>query len=219
MPKTIDLRGQRFGRLTVLDLSPRKGGHSSWWWCKCDCGTVKEIRRSCLVKGMTKSCGCYKHDCAVAHGTQMMTKHGWYGTRLYGIWRGAIDRCENPKTEQYHNYGGRGIKICQEWRESPQAFCEWAMANGYADNLTLDRIDSNGDYEPSNCRWITMSEQQTNRRNNVLITYKGKTQCVAEWARELGVTQQNLYVRIRNGWTDPYEILFGRRKRGVVYGN
>lgn len=219
MKEPIDIRGQRFGRLTVMELAERKDGHSSWWVCKCDCGKVLEVRRSCLIKGTTKSCGCYKHDRAVEHGKQMFTKHGWYGTRVYNIWRLMIDRCENPNCPQYDNYGGRGISLCREWRESPQSFCEWTIENGYADRLSIDRIDVNGDYEPSNCRWITMDEQQTNKRNNVLITYKGKTQCVAEWARELGVTQQNLYVRIRAGWSDPQEILFGRkRKVGNIYG-
>lgn len=219
MATNYNLQGQRFGRWVVLERSPKKGGHATWWKCRCDCGTVKEVNGYSLLRGDSKSCGCYHREQASIRGRKLLTKHGWYGTRVYEAWKRAKDRCENPRVEQYHNYGGRGIKMCQEWRESPQAFCEWAMANGYADNLSLDRIDPNGDYEPSNCRWITMSEQQTNKRNNVLITYKGKTQCVAEWARELGVTQQNLYVRIRKGWTDPYEILFGRRKKGVVYGN
>lgn len=217
MPKTEDLRGRRFGRLTVIDISPRKDGHSSWWVCQCDCGNVKEVRRSCLIRGFTKSCGCLNRELARKHGRQMMSKHGWYGTRAYHIWRGTIDRCENPNCSQYHNYGGRGIKICAEWRDSPQAFCEWAMANGYSDKLTLDRIDTNGNYEPSNCRWITMDKQQTNKRNNVNITFNGKTQCVAEWARELGLTQHRLYQRINAGWTNPQEILFGRKK-GEIYG-
>lgn len=217
MKQPIDLRGQRFGRLTVIDLAERKDGHTSWWVCKCDCGNVKEVRRSCLIKGFTKSCGCYNSEKAREHGKQMLTKHGWYGTRVYNIWRQIVDRCENPKCSQYKNYGGRGIRICQEWRESPQAFCEWAMLNGCTNALTIDRINVNGNYEPSNCRWITMVEQQTNKRNNVNITYNGKTQCVAEWSRELGVRQSRLYERVKAGWTNPYEILFGKQK-GEIYG-
>lgn len=212
-----DLQGRRFGRLTVINRSPRKDGHTSWWICKCDCGNIKEVRGTSLKNGNTKSCGCYRSECGVKHGKEMMTKHGWYGTRLYSIYRGVIDRCENPSCPQYYNYGGRGIKICEEWRKSPQAFCEWAVANGYSTGLTLDRVNTDGDYEPSNCRWITIEEQQVNKRNNVRITFNGKTQCVAEWAREFGVKKHRLYQRIKAGWTDPQEILFGRKK-GETYG-
>lgn len=210
MGQLKDLTGKRFGKLTVLRRGERNDGHSSWWICQCDCGNIKEIRRSCLIKGFTKSCGCYNSDKAREHGRQMMTKHGWYGTRVYSIWHSIIDRCYNPNCPQYHHYGGRGIEMCREWREHPEAFCEWAIANGYTDELTIDRVDFNGNYEPNNCRWITMNKQQVNKRNNVRITYNGKTQCVAEWARELGVNQFNLYSRIYLGWTNPREILFGR---------
>lgn len=211
MSKNLDLTGQRFGRLVALEPSERRDARrSTWWICKCDCGNTKEVRTTCLTKGFTKSCGCLRREKGVEHGRQMMTKHGWYGTRVYHIWRSIVDRCENPNCPQYRNYGGRGISMCREWRELPQAFCEWAMNNGYTDDLTIDRIDVNGNYEPSNCRWITIDEQQVNKRNNVLITYKDKTQCVAEWARELGVNQFNLYNRIYAGWTNPQEILFGR---------
>lgn len=217
MANKEDLRGRRFGRLTVIDASPRKDGHSSWWVCQCDCGNIKEVSRSCLIRGASKSCGCLKHERAVAHGKQMMSKHGWYGTRVYSVWKRIIDRCENPSVPQYKNYGGRGIRMCDEWRNNPKAFCEWAIAHGYAEGLSLDRIDVNGDYEPNNCRWITMGKQQTNKRNNVTITFNGKTQCVAEWARELGLTQHRLYQRVKAGWTNPQEILFGRKK-GEIYG-
>lgn len=210
VPKKEDLRGRQFGRLTVVDESSRRDGHSSWWWCECECGKRVEVRRSCLMRGDTKSCGCLNSEKSAERGRKAMTKHGWYGTRVYHIWHSIVDRCESPNCSQYSNYGGRGIKVCDEWRSDPKAFCEWATANGYADNLSIDRIDVNGDYEPSNCRWITINEQQTNKRNNVKITYRGKTQCVAEWARELGVSQGNIYARIRLGWTSPQEILLGR---------
>lgn len=211
MGKSLDLTGQRFGRLVALKKSERTDAkRNTWWICQCDCGNIKEVRTSCLIHGYAKSCGCYNREKAREHGRQMMTKHGWYGTRVYNIWCSIVDRCSNPKCPQYHNYGGRGIKMCDEWRHHPELFCEWAMDNGYADNLTIDRIDANGNYEPSNCRWITNAEQQTNKRNNVLITYDGKTHCVAEWARALGVNQFNIYNRIYAGWTNPKEILFGR---------
>lgn len=212
-----DITGQKFGRLTVIELSPRKGGHTSWWWCKCDCGNIVEVGKNSLTSGNTKSCGCYGSEKARERGRQMLTKHGWYGTKLYHIWKNMVERCEKPYHSQYANYGERGISVAKEWRNSPKAFCEWAIANGYEDNLTIDRIDPNGNYEPNNCRWITMGEQQTNKRNNVNITYNGKTQCVAEWARELGLIQHRLYARVKAGWTNPQEILFGKQK-GEIYG-
>lgn len=211
MGKSLDLTGQRFGRLVALKKSERTDARrNTWWICQCDCGKIAEVRTVCLRRGTTKSCGCYNSEKAREHGKQMMTKHGWYGTRVYHIWHSIVDRCSNPKCPQYHNYGGRGIKMCDEWRQHPELFCEWAMANGYADNLSIDRIDANGNYEPSNCRWITMAEQQTNKRNNVLITYEDETHCVAEWARLLGVHQFNIYNRIYAGWTNPKEILLGK---------
>lgn len=211
MGKQLDLTGQRFGRLVALEKSNRTDARrSTWWICKCDCGTVKEVRTTCLTKGLAKSCGCLRREKGIEHGRQMFTKHGWYGTRVYHIWRSVKDRCTNPNLKQYPLYGGRGIKMCDEWANDPNAFCEWAMANGYADNLTIDRIDVNGNYEPSNCRWITIEEQQVNKRNNRLLTYNGKTQCVAEWARELKIDQFLIYNRIYAGWTNPQEILFGR---------
>lgn len=212
MPKKEDLRGRKFGRLTVIGEAKEHTyeGHSSWWLCKCECGNTLEVRRSCLVRGDTQSCGCLKKELLREHGRKMLTKHGWYGTRVYHIWHLIVDRCDNPNCSQYPNYGGRGIKLCSEWRNDPKAFCEWAMENGYRDDLTIDRIDFNGDYEPNNCRWITIDAQQTNKRNNVRITYQNKTQCASEWARELGISVGTIYARIRLGWTNPKEILLGR---------
>ena len=212
----VDLVGKKFGRLTVLEKMP-KGKGESWWLCECECGNRKVARGSSLKNGAVRSCGCLAKEVAREHGRKMMTKHGFYGTRLYSIFHGMVCRCTNPNDPQYKNYGERGIKVCDEWRHHPEAFCQWATSNGYTDDLTIDRIDCDGDYSPTNCRWVTMREQQTNKRNNVRITYKGETKCVAEWSRELGVPNYLLYHRINAGWTNPQEILFGR-KRGIVNG-
>ena len=128
------------------------------------------------------------------------TTHGMYGTRLYRIWRGINDRCRNPKAPSYNLYGGRGITVCPEWR-TPQNFFDWAFDNGYSDNLTIDRIDCDKGYSPDNCRWITSDEQQRNKRNNVNITYKGETRCLAEWARITGIGEWDIKKRLRNGWS------------------
>lgn len=126
--------------------------------------------------------------------------------RLYGIWRGMKERCYSPKHINYHRYGGRGITVCEEWINSFQEFYDWAMANGYADDLTIDRKDNDGNYEPGNCRWATQKEQANNRRTNVKITYDGKTMDIKQWADELGICYTTLFFRITNGW--PVEKAF-----------
>ena len=126
-------------------------------------------------------------------------KHGMYGTRLYSIWQNMKNRCYYIRSIEFARYGGRGIKVCKEWRESFQNFFDWAIRNGYADNLTIDRIDVNGDYCPENCRWATPKEQQNNRRNNHPLTYKGKTQTVSEWANELSISESTIRTRLWRG--------------------
>lgn len=132
-------------------------------------------------------------------------KHGMCGTRLYRIWHSMKQRCNNPNNTSYHNYGGKSIRVCKEWNEF-QGFSEWAISNGYSDELTLDRINGDGNYEPSNCRWITMKEQQNNKSDNHLLTYNGKTQNIMQWAEELqptlGITYSMINKRInRQGWS------------------
>lgn len=157
--KAIDLTGQRFGEITVIDRAPNANGNGrARWVCKCSCGRTKIIRSDVLRRGI-QSCGCktsYKHgQCA-----------GERPSRIYNIWRDMISRCTNPKNIGFHLYGGRGIRICQEWLNSFESFFAWATAHGYADNLSIDRIDVNGNYEPSNCRWATNLEQRHNRRDS-----------------------------------------------------
>ena len=127
-------------------------------------------------------------------------RHGMYGTRLYDIWANMIGRCKNPNNKDYPNYGGRGIFVCEEWKKS-DAFLEWSKENGYTDELTLDRIDTNKGYSPSNCRWITNAAQQRNKRNNRIISYNGESHCVAEWAEITGINVRTLDSRLRLGWS------------------
>lgn len=205
MGKFINLKGSRFGRLTVLERAKNGNCRQVRWLCKCDCGNLHYASTAVLRAGKVQSCGCLIRD---VHST-----HGMSGTRLYKIWDGMKCRCYSKSHMHYDKYGGRGIKICQEWRENPASFCEWAMANGYKDDLTIDRINHDGDYEPNNCRWITNAKQQTNKRNNRMITYKGKTQCVADWIRELNLDKARTYNRIANGWTEVEEIFFSDRDK------
>lgn len=143
-------------------------------------------------------------------------KHGKRNTRLYHIWRGIKERTLCITDKAYRNYGGRGITICDEWRNNFKTFYDWAMSNGYSDNLTIDRIDVNGNYEPTNCRWVNMKTQGNNRRTNRLLSYNGETMTMQEWSVKVGLSKETLSYRLNNGWnieealqakTKPYKKL------------
>ena len=196
--KRIDLSGMRFGRLQVIELGDyyiNGAGHKCRKWiCLCDCGNTKEALRGDLKMGKVKSCGCLKPE------SKTIT-HNLSKTRLYRIWCGMKTRCTNPNSVNYKNYGGRGVSICSDWLNNFESFYEWSVANGYNDELTLDRINNDGNYEPFNCKWPTYKEQSQNKRDVKLYTFNGKTQTQKEWSLELGGNPALIASRLSKGWS------------------
>lgn len=160
MGKLIDLTGQRFGRLVVLERAGSGSNKRAMWRCQCDCGNTIITSSSHLRGGDTQSCGCLHQE------TFTNKKHGERHSRLYRVWSAMKTRCYNPNSRDYQYYGGRGIAICAEWLSDFATFQNWAMSHGYRDDLSIDRINVNGNYCPDNCRWATATEQRHNRRDS-----------------------------------------------------
>lgn len=186
----IDISGERYGKLAVIKMLPNTIGDAKFE-CKCDCGNKIIVRAPELKNNKTKSCGCL-----------LRKSSGLSGDRIYREWINIRQRCKNKKHTSYKDYGGRGIEVCDEWDDSFINFYEWAINNGYTDDLSIDRIDVNGNYEPSNCRWVTIKQQNNNKRNTVFITYNGQTKSVSEWSEVTGISTSVLYRRKKYGWPD-----------------
>lgn len=216
MAKAINLVGRRFGRLTVRErvTSPKA---QAQWRCVCDCGKETVVRSQDLRNGHTKSCGCYGLEVSVSH-TPSFSTHKESKSRLYRVWIGIKGRCNNCKNKAYSYYGGRGIKACQEWDTSYETFRKWALANGYRDDLTIDRINVNGNYCPENCRWVDVKTQMNNTRANRRITQNGETRTMAEWAERTGIAYETIRYRATSG-KPADDVLRPPQKRREKCGN
>lgn len=202
--------GKKYGHWTVLNRVEKPDGRRRKCLCKCDCGKIKYVNVYHLTQGASTNCGCVVAKNKSEWNKANKRTHGGTageGDRLYTVYRGIVKRCYLKSHPAYRNYGGRGIAICDEWRGSHgfEKFRTWAYANGYDPDApkgkcTIDRIDVNGNYEPSNCRWVDAKTQGNNRRDNHLVTYNGETHTVTEWAAKIGMKPVTLFHRLMKGW-------------------
>ena len=202
-----DLTNKRFGRLVALKNIGSDKFKNRIWLCKCDCGNYFKINSNALTSGNTRSCGCLRKEVAtekikkymLSEGTEI---HGKTNTRLYRIFANMKTRCTNKKSPDYKYYGKRGITICKEWRQNFMNFYNWAIEHGYKDNLTIDRIDVDGNYEPSNCRWVTATEQDANRRISLKYYLKGKEYTPNELAQKYKLSRETIINRWKKGYRE-----------------
>lgn len=196
----IDLTGQRFGKLTVLNMVGKDKSGNITWKCRCDCDNEVIVSSIYLRNGDTKSCGCFRKESA---RKQLLT-HGESKTRLYKVWAGIKSRCYNPNCDNYKYYGEKGITMCEEWRDSFEVFKKWSEENGYIEDArsqecTIDRKDNAKPYSPENCRWTDHTTQCNNQTSNKIFKYNNEEHTMAEWARLLGIKYTTLRARLRRG--------------------
>lgn len=199
MVAMMDLTGQRYGRLVVLRRAEKR--KPVVWKCRCDCGTIKDIRAGQLRTGKTRSCGCI----ALERIGQLRRSHGMSKMAEYKIWKDIKKRCFNPNHAAFKDYGGRGISVAREWRDSFPAFLEH-IGPRPSPGHSVDRIDNSKGYEPGNCRWATHAEQSRNSRQNRMITHQGMTLTVTDWAALVGIDSKIVFMRLKYGW-DPVDAL------------
>lgn len=185
-----DLTGKRFGMLIAIERVGTRNTFSLWR-CKCDCGNETDVKSASLINGHTKSCGCFNSQLS----KERLTTHGMRKTKIYGVWSAMKRRCANKNTKAYHNYGGRGITVCDEWQEFT-SFYNWVKVSGYNDTLTIDRIDNEKEYSPSNCRWVSRKVQANNTRVNVWYEYNGQKKTLSQWSDVCGISYGTLESRL-----------------------
>lgn len=202
-----DITGQKFNRLTVIERKGHDKHKSAIWLCECICGNRIIASTNSLRRNNTKSCGCLQKEKAKNTLLKFSFKHGLSRdengkkTRLFRIWTGIKTRCLNGKVKEYPKYGGRGITICDEWLKDFKVFYDWSLLNNYSDDLSIDRKDNDGNYEPNNCRWTNSRVQANNRTSNSLLAFKGETKTLAEWVLEYNITYGAAFERLKRGWS------------------
>lgn len=192
MPKAIDICGQIFSGWTVLRQVSK--GRSASWSCRCQCGTIRDVNQSNLISGISKNCGCIRREALSVRSTT----HGMSRTREWRIWCNIISRCTNPNVESYKDYGGRGITVCERWRNS---FADFYADMGPSNGLDIDRKDNNGNYEPGNCHWVSHKVNSRNKRSSRMFTHNGETKCLKELAESLGINYRTTLSRLKLGWS------------------
>ena len=195
--RKIDITGQRFNKLLVLREYGRKHKEVTWE-CLCDCGNITIVPSYAIRTGATKSCGCYTGK------TKTSFRESMRGTHIHTAYTNMLTRCYNPHYYLFQHYGGKGIKVCDDWLGDDGFinFYNWSLANGCSGNLSIDRIDNSKNYSPDNCRWVTMKEQQNNRTNNRMITVNGETHTIAEWSRINKIKYATIQNRLKYGWSE-----------------
>lgn len=194
-----DFINKKYGRLLVISYDAKKG-NNHYVNCRCECGNTKSIRLSRLKSGETQSCGCIRiENLEKLRQINNIEKHGKSKEKLYNVYRNIKYRCYNSNCHIYKNYGGKGVKVCDDWLNDFMSFYNWAHSNGYQEGLSIDRIDVNGDYEPSNCRWSDNTTQANNRSNTIYLTHNNKTQSLSTWAKELSIPYATVYSRFSKG--------------------
>lgn len=201
---TKDIAGQRFGKLKALYLDKQRTGKKTYWICECECGNVKSIRSDCLK--IIQSCGCVKKEQDMVN-LHVKNNHNMANHKAYVIWYNIMNRCYSKANEHYVDYGGRGITVCEEWHDVKK-FCAWADESGFRKELTIERNDVNGNYEPSNCRWTTRQEQAWNKRNTFYCKINGEKIPAAKLSLEYGIPLKTLKDRYRRGITDKDKLLY-----------
>ena len=214
MLQRLNLTGRKFNMLTAIKYFGKDERGKTTWLFKCDCGNETVKVATLVNRGIVKSCGCLSRNknCGKGASASDRKTHGMSNTRMHHIWLGMKYRCSEHHGAAQKRYSERGISICDEWMKF-ECFYEWAITNGYDENLTIDRIDNDGNYEPSKCRWVTRKEQNNNRSSNHKITYLGETKGIYEWSKELGIHPQYIYRYIAKGYTDKQAIEHFKEKK------
>ena len=208
-----DLTGERFGLLIARECVGRAMNRKAVWLCECDCGNTAFVESVHLTRGATRSCGCF----ARAQTIKIHTTHGQYGTPLYKRWRSMIARCTDPSSPSYRYYGGRGIRVCDEWTRFENFAKD--MGGSFEKELSIDRINPDGNYDPSNCRWANVIDQANNKRTNRLIEFNGRTLTMAQTARMYGIKYETLQRRLGKGWTIEKALTYPIRRKQYELSN